>query len=76
MHPSNFYEPGMKITHEAATRGVTLTFRGRVIALPGQFATELEGIRAGERYCTGLGWRLPLPSSSHSMLTRRAIRII
>jgi hypothetical protein len=50
------YEPGMKVHFDATARTVTVSFRGRVIALPGQYGTLEEGRWAGEAFCRENGW--------------------
>ncbi len=50
------YETGMKVHYDGALRKVTVTFRGRVIALPGQYASQDEATWAGEAFCRENGW--------------------
>ena len=51
------YETGMKVTYEPRSRTVIISFRGRLMVLPGRYATEGEGVSAGESYCRLQGWR-------------------
>ena len=50
------YETGMKVHYDATARTVTVSFRGRVIILPGQYGTAEEGRWAGEAFCRENGW--------------------
>jgi hypothetical protein len=50
------YEPGMKIRFDRESGQVTVTFRGRITVLPGNFTDEAMAVRAGERHCQSLGW--------------------
>jgi len=50
------YEPGMKVHYDAAAHTVTVSFRGRIISLPGQYGTAEEARWAGETFCRENGW--------------------
>ncbi len=63
------YEPGMKVHYDATARTVTVSFRGRIMTLPGQYATPEEARWVGEAYCRENGWnrdstKLPLRNRS------------
>ena len=71
------YEAGMRISYDADSRRVRLTFRGRIIDLPARCTSEAEAIRAGEAYCWYHGWRprpAPAARTSTSMMRSRQTR--
>ena len=76
MSSQEHYERGMKIQFDRARGTVTVTFRGRIIPLPGRFVDEGPAIRAGERFCMQLGWPgvpKPVANTAHSMMRRPAM---
>ena len=50
------YEDGMQLIWDAMGKHITVLFRGKVFTLPGHFATQKDGIAAGEAHCKTLGW--------------------
>jgi len=50
------YETGMQITYEPSTQEVTVTFRGRIFALPGTYPDRQQAISAAEQFCRNKGW--------------------
>ncbi len=50
-------EPGMGIAYDQVSKKVTIIFRGKKVILPGRYKTREEGIRAGEQFCRGQGWK-------------------
>jgi hypothetical protein len=70
------YEPGMRVSYDAASKLVTVTFRGRVLTLKGEYETEREGIKAGEDHCRRHGWsEKPTPTVGRSMLKPRTFNL-
>jgi hypothetical protein len=55
MNPT--YEPGMKITYDQTSKKVVVAFRGRITVLPEICETEEDGLKAGEKFCRGQGWK-------------------
>ena len=65
------YEPGMRIGYDSKSKQVTVTFRGRVTTLNGEYETERAAIKAGEEYCRRNGWvDKPPPTLGRSMLKK------
>jgi hypothetical protein len=57
IHPVNpTYEPGMKITYDQTSKRVVVAFRGRITVLPETYETDVEGLKAGEKFCRKQGW--------------------
>jgi hypothetical protein len=61
----------MRISYDKASRKVTVSFRGRITAIDGLFASEADAIRAGEIFCWKLGWHPEEKSTSTVSLMRR-----
>jgi hypothetical protein len=51
------YEDMMSISYDAASKTVTVFFRGDKTVLPGTYPTREAGTRAGEAFCRIKGWR-------------------
>lgn len=58
------YENGMKISYEPRSQTVIVSFRGRLQVLPGRYASESEGVSAGESFCRVRGWRPDQPMAA------------
>jgi hypothetical protein len=50
------YESDMAIFFDAATKATTVSFRGKLIYLPGPYLDRRIGVAAGEQRCRELGW--------------------
>ena len=61
---TNGYEFGMKVTYEPRSQTVIVAFRGRIQVLPGRYASESEGLSAGESFCRVQGWQPQEPPGS------------
>jgi hypothetical protein len=51
------YEDGMSVSYDAVTKKVTVFFRGQKTVLPGEYATQEAGRKAGEEWCRARGWK-------------------
>jgi hypothetical protein len=66
------YERGMRISYDGQSKHVTVTFRGQVITLTGEFDDERVAIKTGEDHCRRKGWiEKPQPTVNRSMLKPR-----
>ena len=65
------YEAGMKVHYDVTARSVTVSFRGRVVTLPGQYATPEEAQWAGEAFCRENGWQ---PKSTKRPFRSRSVQ--
>ncbi|MGO4567748.1 hypothetical protein AB4Z52_22515 [Rhizobium sp. 2YAF20] len=50
------YEPDMTIIFDFNSKGVAVSFRGKVIYLQGPYPDRKAGVAAGEELCRKLGW--------------------
>ena len=50
------YEADMAIFYDVVARTTSVTFRGKVVYLPGPYVDRKAGIAAGEERCRRLGW--------------------
>jgi len=75
MSPTS-YEPGMRISYDAASKLVTITFGGRVITLNGEYETERDAVKVAEDHCRRNGWiEKPTPTVGRSMLRPRTFNL-
>jgi hypothetical protein len=51
------YEAGMTIIFDVITKSIVVSFRDRVVTLPGPFVDRKAGVVAGEICCKSLGWK-------------------
>jgi hypothetical protein len=65
----------MRIAFDAATKCVTVAFRGRIVALPAAYDSECAAVSAGEDYCRARGWvERIVPTAGRSLLMPRVYR--
>jgi hypothetical protein len=50
------YESDMAVIFDVTSKGVAVSFRGKVIYLPGPYLDRKAGIEAGEELCRKRGW--------------------
>jgi len=66
----------MRISYDSKSKRVTVTFRGRVSVLTGEYETEREAVKAGEDYCRRNGWNdKPAPTVGRSMLKKHTYNL-
>jgi hypothetical protein len=51
------YEIAMALVFDPISKGVVISFRGKITFLVGPFADRKAAIRAGEDACRRLGWK-------------------
>jgi hypothetical protein len=51
------YETDMALVYDPVTKGLVVSFRGKITYLAGPFDDRKTAIRAGEDLCRKLGWR-------------------
>jgi hypothetical protein len=50
------YEPDMAIIFDPSSNAIIISFRGKLLYLPGPYPDRKAGVAAGEELCRKRGW--------------------
>jgi hypothetical protein len=51
------YEPNMNVIFDSVSKAIVISFRGKLLYLPGPYLDRKAAVAAGEQRCRELGWQ-------------------